>query len=391
MTRPHLAPTALLLVPLALLAAAGVAWGSVHALRDSGDLLRRAEEVALFVAGQDPYADPDLTYPPSALLVFTPLVGPFGPFSLKLLWLALNLGALAATLALTIRLAGPGWDRPTRAAFILIALASKPVRLTLGLGQFSLIPLALALAAVLLARKGRQVAAGLLLAVSLVKPTIAAPFLILLAVGGKARAAAAACLAQGAAIGAVSAWLDASPRQLLAEWMLRARSQQAAGLIDLPSVGERLWPGASAYAGPIGLAMLGATALVLRPPGRPLAARVAAAGWFAALSSYHRPYDLVLLLPALAQGIEAARAPHGRATRARLGMVAALAVLLIAPSHPTVVDERLYESLIIPLAYLLFAASLFDLLRPPTTLHPAGAAPHFAPAVFSGSVPGSCR
>ena len=51
-----------------------VAYGIRTALASSADLERRAEEVALFRHQQDPYQDPDMTYPPTALPIFTALV-----------------------------------------------------------------------------------------------------------------------------------------------------------------------------------------------------------------------------------------------------------------------------------------------------------------------------
>src|SRR4051794_1704703 len=93
MTRPATLP---LLAALVLLAAVGLTWGGMHALIESKDLMYRRAEVARFLARQDPYALESMTYPPSALPVFAPLVAPFeGEGTLKAFWLGLNLAALA--------------------------------------------------------------------------------------------------------------------------------------------------------------------------------------------------------------------------------------------------------------------------------------------------------
>ena len=79
---------------LTLLALASMAWASFHAWSTSADLMRRAEESALFVDREDPYQLPGMTYPPSALVVFAPLVAPFPPQGLRAVWLVMNLAAL---------------------------------------------------------------------------------------------------------------------------------------------------------------------------------------------------------------------------------------------------------------------------------------------------------
>src|SRR6188508_206533 len=96
------------LAALAVLALASLAWGARNALRGSGDLVRRAEEVALVDAGRDPYLDPDMTYPPSAPAVFVPLVAPFEGGALRPAWLAFNLAALGAVIGLIVRWWGRG-------------------------------------------------------------------------------------------------------------------------------------------------------------------------------------------------------------------------------------------------------------------------------------------
>jgi hypothetical protein len=320
--------------------------------------VRRAEEVALVVAGRDPYDDPDMTYPPSAPAVFVPLVAPFGGRGLRIVWLALNLGALGVVCGRIVRL-GEGWSPEARLGFGLVAAASKPVRLTLGLGQFSLLPLALVLGAESASRRGREGLAGLLLGVALIKPTMVVPFLLVFAAGGRWRAVVVAGCVQAAAFGAVAAWLGADPSRLLGEWLGRARSQSSAGLIDVPSVAERIMPGAADHAAGIAAILLIACGVLLvRYRDRPRLLQLAVAGCFAALFTYHRPYDLVLLLPALGWLVET-----GRTSMARRGIAGVFALLLIAPNHPAVVSEAAYDAVFIPACYGIFALMLCDLVR----------------------------
>jgi alpha-1,2-mannosyltransferase len=353
---------ALLLVVLAPLAAASLAWGSAHALRGSADLMRRAEEIALFVRGANPYADPDMTYPPSALPVLAPLVAQ-DPRYLPGIWLVLNLGALCWLCGAIVREWGGGWDRGTRLAFLVVVAACKPVRLTLGMGQLSLIPLALTLAAVRLGRRHRPWSAGCLLGIALVKPTMVLPFLGLFAVRGWWRAILVALAFQAACWVGVSIWLEVGPIQLLHQWLERAREQQAAGLIDAPSVLARLAPGATRLARPVSLAVL-LTGWIVLWVGRRRddLTLVGVSCWFAAIFSYHRPYDLVLLVPPFALLLERWRTATAERRRAwRLLGSVLFAALLIAPSHPAVVNERAYDVVFIALCYAFFGAMLIEL------------------------------
>jgi hypothetical protein len=354
------------LAALALLAVASLAWGSLHAIRKSADLMRRAEEVALFVRGLDPYADPDMTYPPTALPVFTPLVAPFDGRSLRIVWLVGNLVALGFVLKSAVGDRCRSWGRETRLAFCGVVAASKPARLTIGMGQYSLIPLALTLAAVQRAGQGRPWSAGLALAIALAKPTMVLPVLGLFAVRRWWKALLVAAAVQGICLGAVSAWLGVGPEQLIREWVGRASGQQAAGLIDAPSVLARIAPEVAEQGGLVSLVVL-VTAFAVLYAGRHRSdlALASVACWFSAVFTYHRPYDLVLLIPPFAWLVEKERTARGLEAVWRRVALGLFAVMLIAPSHPSVVNERLYETCTIALSYGLFATALLDLAGEP--------------------------
>src|SRR4051794_14536097 len=106
MTRPVIIPP--LLALLALMSALSLAWASQHALATSKDLMYRRAEVERFVRGEDPYRLESMTYPPSALPAFAPLVAPFGEEASKAVWLGLNLVALAILVGAVVRLWGEG-------------------------------------------------------------------------------------------------------------------------------------------------------------------------------------------------------------------------------------------------------------------------------------------
>lgn len=372
MERPAL--TVPLLAALAVLAAGSLAWGGAHALQSTGDLERRVEEVALFLRGVDPYGDPDMTYPPSAPPVFAALIAPFGAGGVKAAWLVLNLAALGASGATIVKGWGRRWPSWLKVGFVLAVAASKPVRGGIALGQFHLIPLAALLLSARAAEARRPVVAGLLAGLALTKPTMALPFLGYLAARRQWAALAAAAAWQGGCTLLTSAWLGIAPGRLVASWLALARGQQAAGSIDLPSLLARAWPGAAAQATPIALAVLAlAVAATLALRRRSDLALVSLATFAAAVFTYHRSYDLVLLVPTLALLVESARVARGAGRRLRSAAALGFAALLVAPSHPSVAawDQSLYDAAFAALAYAYLAALLVALATPARVLRGA--------------------
>lgn len=360
---------AVLLLFLSLLAAAGLAWGIRPALRDSDDLMRRAEEAALFARGQDPYHDPDMTYPPSAPPIFAPFLVPFAaaPAVQRAVWLGLNLLALGALITLVIRVWGRDWPAWLQAAVGLTILAMKPVRGGIALGQFHLIPLVLGILAVIWARK-RPVPAGICLGIALIKPTMALPIACLALTRGWWKVLLTAALVQGTAWLTTSARLGIDPLTLGREWIALARLQDDAGVIDLPSLIRRNRAGSEPIAGPLALAVLGLTTLgfvaLRRRSDRAL---LALACFAAAVFAYHRAYDLVLLIPAFALFVELGYRRRNRQAWAAPVPATALAILLIWPSHPSITGpfESVYERAFPPLAYLALLGLIVAMIRLP--------------------------
>jgi hypothetical protein len=343
---------AALIGALAVAALAGLAWGTSHALTDSADLLRRAEEVALFLNRIDPYADPDLTYPPSAPPVFAALVAPFPPARLPVGWLALNGLALAALGWGLVHVWALGWSRADRLALLLAVAASKPVRAGLALGQFHLIPTALAVWAIPALRAGRPILAGLMLGVALIKPTMVLPLLGLWLVRGRGRAVASALGVQAALGLSASAWVGVGSWALLREWLANARTQEAAGTLDLPTLLAWALPGVAVPGSLLSLALLAACVGLLascRRADEPTAGALALG--LGAVFAYHRHYDLVLLLPALAW--LAGRARRGGSPLASLAL-GLLALAWIVPTKPVPLAgfEAAHAALAVLAAYL---------------------------------------
>ena len=357
-----------LLALLSFLAGAGLAWGAWHALGKSDDLLRRAEEVALFVVGIDPYGDPDLSYPPSALPVFAALIAPIPPPALRATWLVLNLAALGGLGAMIVRLWGRSWPAWVGAAFCLTVAASKPVRGGIALGQFHLIPTALLVGSAAALEARRPIVAGVLVGIALIKPTMALPFLGYLVARGSWTALASAAGVQAGLWLIASTWLGVGPIALLGEWMANTRLQEAAGTIDLPSLIRSAWPGAPLPASAIALLVLAAgIAVTIALRRKSDLALVALSTYLAAIFTYHRAYDLVLLVPALAFAIDLTQRPG--APSPRLGTFAAvsLGLMLLAPSHPSIAGglERLHDRIVAVASYLFLALGLVAILREP--------------------------
>jgi hypothetical protein len=343
---------------LALFAVVSLSWAGARAIRKSDDLCRRVEEVRLFLDRSDPYVDPDCTYPPSALPVFAALTAPFGDVTVKPIWLALNVGALGLVCILMLRLWARDWPPVLKLVFALAIVASKPVRLGIGLGQFHLIPLLLILLALFAMRTGRRVLAGVLVGIALTKPTMVIPFLAFMVTRRQWTALFTAVGFQAVALMGTSAWLRIGPDRLLREWLELARSQQGAGLIDVTTLVQMIAPHASWLATALGVAVLiVGCAAIYRFRACSELALVSMAGFVAAVSTYHRPYDLVLLFPAWLYLVNAAHQASAQRSLARYGFSVVLGVLMVVPVEPfgNLGLEHAYNAVYIATAYALFA------------------------------------
>ncbi len=364
-------PTILFLIVLVVLAGFSLRWGGMNALSDSADLERRVEEVDLFVQGQDPFNDPDMTYPPSAPPVFTALIVPIRGTWLRPSWFGLNLVALFALCATIVAVWGRAWPGWVGVAFCLAVTASKPVRAGLGLGQFHLMPTALVIAAIPALRAKRPILAGVLVGLALIKPTMAVPFVIVLITWGEWTALATCLSVQAALFAGTSLWLRILPTTLVAEWLRNAKTQLGEGIIDVPTLLQRAFPSTSISASTVSVVVLGVSFGILWVLRRKSTlGQLAVSLYLAAILTYHRPYDLVLLLPTLAYFVDCVVRSLSPMTILQTVLFAAL---LIAPNHPSIAGnlDQLYDQAYPPAAYLALIALIIQVAREPEIDAPA--------------------
>ena len=183
-----------LLAVLATMATGSVVGGLINALEYSHSL--QWHEARLLLGGFNPYAlhlegadtaaltgSPDTNEPVqllSVLLMFVPLALLELETAMRV-WLAVNLAATAAFLALSVKLFSPGRVSAYAVAVLaLLLLASTPWRVTLGISQHGLVAMVFFLVAFSFFEKRRLVAAGLFASLALFKYTLVLPFFALL-------------------------------------------------------------------------------------------------------------------------------------------------------------------------------------------------------------------
>ncbi len=338
---------------LVALAVVSLGWGARAALLDSADLLRRAEEVQLFLKQMNPYADPDCTYPPSAMPVFAGLVGPWSESALPAVYLGLNLLALAGLMAWVANESGRGWRDPSTWCLLAWCVACRPVRAGLALGQFHIIPITLALWATVSLTTGRQYVAGVLLGLALIKPTMVYPIVLVWAFTGYWRSLATALAIQAALTIGCSLWLGVPIWDLTHDWMVNARGQMNAGTLDLPTLVGTIWAGERARLAATVL-MLGLSTVLLwnARKGR-IIDQTALALALAAFGTYHRHYDLGLLMPAVVVLLRPQVPGERQSWNLQSYLPLGLAALLIVPTNPAWIKrhEAWVDALVAGLSY----------------------------------------
>jgi len=167
------------------LVAAPLPWGAV-------DLRFRHAEVHSWFANLPVYTETrHAGYAPASYIILWPLLGWMGLSAARWLWALVNLAVLAPCVRFALQQSGAvrWWERTF---VVLMLLAPYPVAVTLGNGQLGILALSAALTAIFLLSPGRTpswwrdlAAAGLLL-LSLVKPSLTAPFflVVMLRTGG---------------------------------------------------------------------------------------------------------------------------------------------------------------------------------------------------------------
>ena len=171
----------------------GLVWQSDWTAESGGgaiDLRLRQREVQRWFAGLPARSDDDpatyITYPPASYVILWPLLGWMPLEPARGFWAAISLAALAWLCGFLVR-HGCGRSLPESAAAVLIPLSMAGTRVCLANGQltFMLVPL-IATGALLLAREKCDwrcdIAGSAMILAALVKPTIAAPFFLVVLV-----------------------------------------------------------------------------------------------------------------------------------------------------------------------------------------------------------------
>ena len=358
---------------LALMAAVRLGYHSWRLLLDPGfegaiDLRGLQTFVVSWYEGRPTYRIYQwATHPPATLAAMWPLTGWLPFAAARWLWAAVTAALIAGIAAMGLREAKIT-GRRERWAAVLLLLAMAPTAMTIGNGQMTFLIVAPLLAAVLLLRHrppgwGRDLAAGLLILISLLKPQISVPFLpvFLFALGGVRPVALAALGYVGLTAFALS-FQDGSALTIFGEWLGRARQ---VGL-RLGHVNVHVWlraVGAGSLAMPASAGILAAVTLwTYRNRRADPWTVLGAVAVVARLWTYHGSYDdLLVLFPliAIARRIRELGPAIGARAAAAAGAFAVLAPVTPHrwPGAPHQIWEVVMAALwLAMLAYFMAAA-----------------------------------
>lgn len=299
-------------ITLLALAVSSLVYAVVTAPRNGIDFLTYYNGAIEWVAGPPSGATPVSVYPPFA----TPIISPLALFSFeqaRVLWLGINLLATGTSIYLALSYFS---DWPARAKYYLALLVVSwaPFRVTLRVGQISLIITALILGALVARSRKRKYLAGVLLGLSLCKFTLSFPFFLYFLWKKEWRALAAAIslivilteayalrlglsmveVVRGytAILGQLSVstdslWVGSTEIKPLLIWLTRGD----------PGVANLLW-------GTLFIASLIVLAVIFARRPQAERAHVAILALFALWAVYHRSYDSVLYILPVALLIE---------------------------------------------------------------------------------------
>ena len=296
------------LVGLAIAGLAGIRLGQglqrlvAGGPRSGLNLRQRVDEVERWFGGEAVYeALPTAVYPPGSMGMLAPLG-----------WL--GEGTLAAyTVVTLLTCTALGWGFRKIAGdgpwwLMLVPLATLAVSDGLALGQLHLVTLIAAVGALGLALRGEpraDLGAGLLFAVALIKPSSAALFVPALGLlPPRTRALAVATGVYGLATGLAFAVREESPLRLIHQWWFRAAegARYGAEMAGYGSVHDLVgWLGVPQGSVVATLLVLSAGTLwTWRVRSADPWVVVGVLGIAARMGTYHRGYDDVLVLPAVA-------------------------------------------------------------------------------------------
>lgn len=292
-------------------------------------------------AGRPVYTGPNggiNTYLPASMLLFWPVYGWASRSVALFAWFAATVAAVAWLVRCLVRESG-AQGKAERAFVALMPLATYPAGAIVGNGQSTLFVLALLLAALVTLRDresglGRDVAVALYLLFALVKPTVAAPFVVAAACVNRGfRPVVLAAVTYGVmTLLAVRAQPESLPELLRQFVVVAAHMSTHRGESNLHRLLGDL--GADAWAAPVSIAVLalfGAWVWRHRRADIWLIAGVAAI--VARFWSYHRWYDDLLIVVPLFALYRLARSTVSGAAIGKIagGLFAATLVFLLAP------------------------------------------------------------
>ena len=266
-------------------------WGTQRS--SAVDLLNRDLEMRIFVRGQNPFDHVDATQPPWGYPFGLLLTWPEWP-AVRPYFAGINALALALLLYWVFRYSR---HHPLEIRVLLMAavFAFGGSCTATEVGQVSIIITALLAGALLCDEAGHPYWCGVLVALSLIKPTISAPFAIALLVTGRYRAAFAAAAYGGAATAFTWLVTDASPIVMLQQMSAAAARYVADGTYGVMDVLAALGvtPSAQVFLTPVIVTLPGIAAMLLMRGSLPYAFAVAAV--WGRLWTYHKTYDDVML------------------------------------------------------------------------------------------------
>jgi hypothetical protein len=257
------------------------------------DIKNRDTEHELFVRGQNPFDSFEASQPPWGYPFGLLLTAPEWP-AVRVYFAVINALALAVLMWWAYR--EPRMAPPHVRWLLAGAVFAFGGSCTATeVGQVSIVVTALLAGALMLDRMQRQAAAGLLVALALIKPTIAAPFAVALLVAGRYRAAAAAAAYGAAACAFTWSVTGALPHHMLQQMAAGAAKYAGAGTLGLNDV--------LAAAGVVSAAQVALAPLIVTVPAMALMAMArqsltlsfAVAAVWGRLWTYHKSYDDVML------------------------------------------------------------------------------------------------
>ena len=277
-----------------------------------------------------------VTYPPASFAILWPTYGWLSIAQARWVWAALDLAALAALSGLfwrALRSGGRFWQ----VCAALAPFSMPPLADALGIGQTTIVAMALAVSAILLASRAssswpRDLAAAGMFACALVKPSVAAPFfLVLLIVPGRLRPAALTVATYLSLTVAATGFQAASLPELIRGWLTQARGNSGMGYGNIQDwLFQVGWSGAFPF---LALTLLAGLALFTwwcRRVDVWLLLGVAAV--VARLWTYHRVYDdavMIIAMIATARLAVERRAPRWLVLSARVTLVVSAVVLWV--------------------------------------------------------------